>query len=128
VALLFTGIEYAGPNLNVETMRDGLFAFPPTPKAVTQPSLDYGTEVWGEDDYAGIDDMVELWWDAEAEGPDEIGEEGQGMYRYVNGGERYLPEEYDDELRAFDPEGAVTEITDPPPSEVPEDYPSPAGG
>ncbi|HEX8805208.1 MAG TPA: hypothetical protein VF743_13470, partial [Acidimicrobiales bacterium] len=128
VALFFTGLEYAGPNLTVETFRDGLFAFPPTPRAVTQPSLDWGTELWGKDDYAGIDDMVEIWWDADAEGPDETGEEGRGLYRYVDGGRRYLPDEYTDELVVFDPDRAVTEITEPPESEIPPDYPPPDRG
>lgn len=126
VALFFTGVEFAGPDLTVQNLRDGLFAFPPTPSAVTQPSVDYGTEVWGRDDYAGIDDMVELWWDPEAEGKDETGQDGTGMYRYVDGGKRYLPGEYTDDLKVFDPDGAVTRITDPPPAEVPPDYPSPA--
>ena len=35
---------------------------------------------------------------------------------------------YTDELKVFDPDGAVTEITDPPEAEQPPDYPSPAGG
>lgn len=128
VALTFTGFEYAGPNLTVETFRDGLFAFPPTPKAVTQPSVNYGDEVWDEPEYQGIDDMVEFWWDADATGPDETGEEGTGMIRYVDGGQRYYHDEYTDELKVFEEEGSVTVITDPPPSEVPPDYPSPAGG
>jgi Periplasmic binding protein len=126
VALFFTGVEYAGPNLTVENLRDGLFAFPPTPSAVTQPSVDYGTTIWGDDDYAGIDDMVELWWDPEAEGVDETGQDGTGMYRYVDGGKRYLPGEYSAELTVFQEEGSVTRIEDPPPAEVPPDYPSPA--
>ena len=128
VALFFTGLEYAGPNLTVENLRDGLFAFPPTPRAVTQPSLDYGTELWGRDDYAGIDDMVELWWDPTAEGPDETGQEGTGLYRYANGGMRYMPDDYTDALDVFDPDNAVTQITNPPEAEVPPDYPSPASG
>lgn len=127
VALFFTGLQYAGADLTVETFRDGLFAFPPTPSAVTQPSVDYGTEVWGRDDYAGIDDMVEFWWDPDATGADETGVEGEGMIRYVDGGRRYHHDEYADELRVFDPEGSVTVISDPPEAEVPPDYPSPAG-
>lgn len=133
VALFFTGLHYAGPDLTRENFRDALFAFPPTPKAVTQPSVDYGFGVWNVDDedyegdYEGIDDMVELWWDAEAQGPDENGAEGSGLYRYVNGGQRYLPHEYTDDVQAFDPDNAVTEITDAPQAEIPPDYPSPSG-
>lgn len=136
VAMFFTGVHLAGPELTVEHFRDAAFAFPPTPKAVTQPSLDYGFGIWtdrgNEDefpgDYHGIDDMVEIWWDAEAEGPDETGAEGKGLYRYVNDGRRYLPHEYTDDIEVFDPDKAVTEITDPPPSEVPPDYPPPGRG
>ena len=67
--------------------------------------------------------MVELWWDAEAEGPDETGEDGTGLYRYVNDGERYLPHEYTSDVEVFDRGNSVTQITDPPPAEIPPDYP-----
>ena len=132
VALFFTGLHYAGPDLTVENYRDALFAFPPTPSALTQPSVDYGFGIWNVDDeddpgdYEGIDDMVEIWWDAEAEGEDETGVEGTGMYRYANGGQRYMPHEYTSTVDVFDPDGAPTEIAEPPPTEVPPDYPSPA--
>jgi hypothetical protein len=125
VALLFTGIELAGPDLTPENFQQAAFAYPPTPRAVTQPSVDYGTEVWGRDDYGGIDDFVELWWNPDAEGEDETGDTAKGLYEYVDGGKRYYADEYTDELKVFDPDGAVTEITDPPPAEVPPDYPPP---
>jgi len=136
VALFFTAIHLAGPHLTPEHYRDALFAFPPTPKARTQPSVDYGFGIWHdptkprddyEGDYEGIDDMVELWWDAEAEGPDETGEDGTGLYRYVNDGQRYLPHEYTSDVEVFDRDNSVTEIDDPPAEEIPPDYPSPAG-
>ncbi len=128
VALLFTGLEYTGPNLTVETFRDGLFVAPPTPPSVTQPSVDYGEGIWDKPDYNGVDDMVEMWWDPTANGPDETGNEGTGMYRYVDGGKRYLADGWTDEVKLFDPEDAVTEITELPPSEAPPGYPSPAPG
>ena len=136
VALFFTGLHLTGPDLTVENYRDALFAFPPTPQARTQPSVDYGFGIWTdptkpdeeyEGDYEGIDDMVEIWWDAEATGPDETGAEGTGLYRYVDDGRRYLPHEYTSDVQVFDRSASVTEITDPPASEVPPDYPSPAG-
>ncbi len=126
VALLFTGLEFAGPNLTPETFQQALFSFPPTPRAVTQPSVDYGTELWDREDYGGIDDFVELWWNPDAEGEDETGQVAEGLYEYVDGGRRYYVGEYTDELKMFDPDGAVTEISDPPAAEVPPDYPSPA--
>jgi len=136
VALFFTALHLAGPDLTPEHYRDALFAFPPTPQARTQPSVDYGFGIWTDPtkpadeyvgDYEGIDDMVEIWWDAEAEGPDETGEDGTGLYRYVNDGQRYLPHEYTADVEVFDRDASVTEITDPPRVEIPPDYPSPAG-
>ena len=46
VALFFTSLHLAGPDLTPEHYRDALFAFPPTPKARTQPSVDYGFGIW----------------------------------------------------------------------------------
>ena len=67
-------------------------------------------------------------WDPEARGTDEAGEEGEGMYRYVDGGKRYLADEWTEELRVFDREGAPTIIEELPADEVPPAYPSPAEG
>ncbi len=73
--------------------------------------------------------MAEIWWDPEATGVDEINNEGTGMWRYVDGGKRYLPGEWpEEELRMFDPEGTVTIFDEAPPEEAPPDYPSPNGG
>lgn len=128
VALFFTGLEYAGPNLTPETMRNGLFTMPPTIRAVTQPSVSYGEQRWPDPDYAGIDDMVELWWDPDTSGLDEAGEEGPGMYRYVDGARRRLPGEWDDQVRVFDPDGSVTVVDELPEAERPPEYPPPDGG
>ena len=74
-----------------------------------------------------MDDATIFWWDAEATGPDELREEGQGMWQYVDGGTRYLPGQWPTEERLFDPEGAEDFYTVPPPGEEPPSYPSPAG-
>jgi hypothetical protein len=128
VSLLFTGIQHAGPELTPLTFRDGLFTMEPTPRAITQPTVSYGGQRWDSPDYAGIDDMVELWWDPDADGTDEGGAEGRGMYRYVDGGRRYLVNEWTSELRVFERDGSVTTIDEVPDDEQPPDYPSPAGG
>jgi hypothetical protein len=125
VALFFTGLEYAGPRLTVDSFHDGLFLSPPTPRAVTQPSVSYGRSRWTDPDYAGIDDLVELWWDPDAEGPDEAGDEGRGMYRYVDGARRYLADEWSGGLHVFDRKDAPTVIEKLPAGEKPPDYPSP---
>lgn len=129
VALFFTGLHLAGPNVDAETTRQAAFAFPPTPRARTQPSLNYGTELWGgKVDYQGIDDMVEIWYDPEAEVTDEFGNEITGAYWYVDGAKRYLYDEWPSELKVFDEEGAVTKLTEAPPEEKVKDYPPPSGG
>jgi hypothetical protein len=127
-SLFFAGLQYAGPNLTPETFRDGLFAIEPTPDAITNPSISFGDKgIWPYPDYNGIDDATEVWWDPEAEGPDEIDRDGQGMYQYVDGGKRYLPGEWtEEESKVFDREGAVAIYDDPPEDERPPDYPSPA--
>ena len=127
VTLFFTGVEHAGPELTVESFRDGLFTMPPTERAVTQPSVSFGEHRWSEPDHTGIDDMVELWWDPEAEGPDEGGVEGKGRYRYVDGARRHLVDEWEGELEVFEEEGSVTGIEEIPEDEQVPDYPSPAG-
>lgn len=128
VSLFFTGLQHAGPNLTAQTFRDGLFLMPPTPRAITQPSVSYGTQRWSDPDFAGVDDMVELWWDPEAVGVDEGGVEGPGMYRYVDGGRRRLVDEWDSGLDAFDPDDTLLVVEDVPADEEPPDYPSPADG
>ena len=131
-SLLFSVLQSAGPNLTPETFRDGLFSGEPTPGAITQSSLSWGDHgLWDEigltEDWSGIDDMAEWWWDVDAQGPDELQREGTGMVRFSDGGRRYLPGTWTDEIRAFDEEGSVLIFDEPPASETPPDYPSPAG-
>jgi hypothetical protein len=122
-------LQGVGPNLTPETFRDALFAGGGTTPALTQPLLTYGDDkgFWPETDYNGVDDATLVWWDAAANGPDEIRKEGTGMWAFVDGGKRYLPGQWPTENKLFDPEGAVTIYEVPPPEETPPDYPSPAG-
>jgi hypothetical protein len=50
------------------------------------------------------------------------------MYRFVDGGTRYLPGAWPTEEQLFDPEGAVAIYDTPPEGEAPPTYASPAGG
>ncbi len=118
-------LQAAGPNLSPETFKTALFQGR-TDQAISQPFLTWGEQgIWDEPDYSGIDDATLIWWDPEATGPDEIRKEGTGMYQYVDGGKRYLPGEWTDEEKLFDPEGAVTIYDTPPPGETPPEYPPP---
>ncbi|MBI5089875.1 MAG: hypothetical protein HZB15_13715 [Actinobacteria bacterium] len=126
-ALFFAVAQGVGPNLTHETWKDALFASPGTRAAVSQPFLSWGTGLWPETDYQGIDDATAFWWDPTSAGPDEIRKEGTGMYRFVDGGTRHLPGEWPTEgqMSAADGSGAVYHT--PPPGEAPPSYPSPAG-
>ncbi len=131
-SLLHSIIQAAGPNLTPETFRDGLFAVTPTQRSISQPSLSWGNHgLWDdldtENDWSGIDDVAEWWWDPTTTGPDEIQREGTGMMRFVAGGKRYLPGEWDDTVSLFDPADTVTLFDEPPADERAPEYPSPAG-
>jgi hypothetical protein len=129
-SLFFSALQVAGPNLTPETLQAGLFNLEPTPEAITNPSISFGDHgIWPYTDYNGIDDATEIFWDPDENGPDEINRDGTGMWRYVDGGKRYLYGEWDDEpSRAFQEEGSVAILEDPPEDERPPDYPSPAEG
>ncbi len=125
-AAFFAAVQAAGPNLTPETVEQGMFAQPPTPKRTTQASLSWGDHgIWDYTDYSGADDMTEIWWDPEATGEDEIGKEGVGMWRYVANGQRYLPGEWTEDVALFDPTDAPTVLDAPPPDEQAPEYPSP---
>lgn len=128
--MLFTALQYAGPELTHEGFRDALFDLDPTPQALSSVSLSWGApdemDRWDALDYQGVDDATEIWWDADASGPDELGAVGDGMYSYVDGGARFLPRDWPSTpAGAFDAESSVALYTDPPPGEADPDYPSP---
>jgi len=132
--LFFSALSGAGPDLNAASFRDALFRNPPTPTALTSPSISFGVQDrWPADlepDYFGIDDVAEIWWDPAATGPDEIGKEGAGLWRFVDGGVRYLLGEMPEgPPKAFDPDSTVTIYETRPPLEIAPRYePLPAVG
>jgi len=125
---LYAVLQGMGPNVSAQNFKDALFAADATRAAVSQPSLSWGDKgFWPYDDYAGIDDATILWWDPTTSGPDEIQRQGQGMYRYVDGGKRYLPGQWPDtDPPLFVTDGSVAIYTTPPPGEAAPTYPSPA--
>jgi hypothetical protein len=123
---LFAALQLAGPKLTPETFRDGLFSRAPTENAISQSSLSYGDHgFWPYEDWNGVDDMTEVWWDPEAKGPDEIRKEGTGMWRYVDGGKRYYPGEWTKDVKLFDKANTVTIFDEPPKGEAAPDFPKP---
>jgi hypothetical protein len=126
---LFTGIDMAGPDLTPQTFQAGLFNYPATGGGATTPRISWGTGLFANPDYQGIDDSTEIWWDANAKGPNEQGGDGTGMWRYADGGKRYLPYQMPKTPpHAFIQEGSVTDFKTPPPEDAPPQYPSPRKG
>jgi hypothetical protein len=128
-ALFYATLTGVGPDLTRENFKQALFDADPTPRGISNPSLSWGDPAkgrWSEPDYQGVDDATEIWWDATATGPDEIQNEGTGMYTYVDGGTRYLPGEWPETSPdVFTEDGAVTIIDEIPADEQVPDYPSP---
>ncbi|MBN2621862.1 MAG: hypothetical protein JXA83_00780 [Acidimicrobiales bacterium] len=127
---IFTGVHLAGPELTPETFRDGLLRYPVSGGGPTEVQTSRGDHgVWPEFDWGGSDDVAIIWFDPEATGEDEVGNEGTGMYRYANGGERYtigdLPTSLE-EAGLFDVDASVTVYDEVPEEDRAPDYPPPA--
>ena len=128
--ILLSGIHMAGPNLTPESFEAGWWKYPPTGGQSLDALISRGEhDIWPGIDVGGSDDATVVWWDPEAEGPDETGQVGPGMYRYVDGGQRYRPQEWPDEpLPLFEEEGTVTIIEESPEENLLPAYDSPCGG
>lgn len=127
-AVFYAVLQEVGPALTrerwAETLADGASTTP----AITQPALAWGdTGFWPYLDHHGVDDATLIFWDPDATGPDEIRRQGSGMWRFADGGTRYLPGTWPTSSGLFDPASSVTIFDVPPPDEAPPDYPSPAG-
>jgi hypothetical protein len=128
VRVVFTGIHMAGPDLTPESFRDGMFRTPPAGGGPTVPRVSYGDHgYWPGVDWGGNDDGTLIWWDPTATGEDETGNQGEGMYRYANGGERFTAEERPDpdEIGLFDAASSVTVYDELPEEDQVPDYPPP---
>ena len=128
IAPLVLGLQTAGPNLTPESFEAGLFAAPVAGGSPLSPTTSRGNHgLWPTKDYGGSDDTGLIWWNPTARGEDEIGNVGNGLYEYTNGGKRYtLSKLPTTDPGLFKPAGSVTIYTKIPPAFAPPDYPSPA--
>jgi Periplasmic binding protein len=126
--IFYTALQLAGPDLTAQTMRDGLFRFPSGATHPTDLHMSWGDHgIWPTTDLFGSDDATLIWWNPDAEGVDEVGNQGRGMWEYARGGKRYLPGQWPKgEPDVFDPKTSVTNYTEIPPGARPPSYPSPA--
>ena len=122
--VIFGALQGVGPAVSHEAFTQVLFASPILPSTPITPQVSFGNRGFFPDpDYAALDDQTEIWWDAEATGKDELKKDGSGMWRYVDGGKRVLPGEWDAdaESKLFEEEGSVIIYEDAPKgSELPE--------
>jgi hypothetical protein len=84
VQTIFTGIQLAGPKLTPDTFAQGLLNYPRTGGNPAAP-LVYRTRAYP----TAIKDFAEVYYDANAQGKDERGEQGSGLVMKSNGGRRY---------------------------------------
>jgi hypothetical protein len=124
---LFAALQEAGPNLTRESFAEALFRLEPGPDRLTETSSSWGQhDRWPGiegDDWDGVDNIARIWWDPEAEGLDELRKPGKGLWRFAEGGKRYLVGEWPEEdFPAFDEEGTSTIYDETPESEAPPDY------
>lgn len=128
IAPLFTGVHLAGPNLTPETFQAGLFRAPARRGTPLNPSVSRGRHgIWPGIDRGGSDDATLIWWDPEAEGESEIGNQGKGLYVFVNGGTRYRRGEWPKtDPGLFDRSKGVTIYEEIPPEDRPPRYPPPS--
>ena len=127
--LFFTGVHLAGPDLTAANFRAGLFRYPPPATTVpTRMHFSWGVhKVWKGVDLTAGDDATVIWWDANATGPDEVGNVGAGLYRYADGGARYLPGRWPTtKVGLYDDATSTTVLTTIPATAAPPSYPSPA--
>jgi hypothetical protein len=129
VDTLFTGIQLAGPHLTVANFTAGLFDRPVPPESPNglRPIFSYGNHgLWPGIDYGGLDNLNLIWWDPKATGPDETGNNGTGMYRYVDNGRRFLPKHFPTTpIALFNPADTITRFTSVAPEMQPPQYPAP---
>jgi hypothetical protein len=84
--IAFSGLENAGPDLDPATFQAGMFDIHLVARSPSEVTYSYGP-----DDYGGVDDAQEIWWDPEAVSP---GDGEKGHWQSVDAGYRYLPGEW----------------------------------
>jgi len=111
--VFYTAVQLAGPVLTPTTFRNALFSYKPAPIGISSFYRSFGNHgLWPSSDYGVFDDTTEVFWDPNAVGNDEISKPGKGMYRYVNGGKRYLAGQWPrTEPRVFDNTNAPTNLS-----------------
>lgn len=125
IGLAYQTVMLAGPNLTPKTVRGGLYAEPIRGGGPTTARSSRGEHsLWPFLDNYGSDDATLLWWNPDAVGEDNIGNEGVGQYEYVDGGTRYTLDGWPDKkLPLFDESESITIYEALPKVDQPPEYP-----
>ncbi len=128
LANLVTGIHLAGPDLTPDSFATALQRAPISGGTPIFPRVSRGEHgLWPTFDWGGSDDVGIIWWNPKAQGEDEIGQVGDGLYEFAEGGKRYTYGKVPTgDIGLFDPKGSVTIYTTVPKDFQPPSYPSPA--
>lgn len=86
-AMLFYGIQAAGPRLTPQSFDKGMHAIPPRGSVGPYSPAAYFTP----GNYSYLKDAMEIWWDPENTGP---GDDKPGCYRIPNDGRRFRAGEW----------------------------------
>jgi hypothetical protein len=130
ISIFYYGVHMAGGKLTPSTFASGLHNLGIQNRggktSIAYSFGDHGLWQW-KIDPAAADDATEIWWDRNAQGEDEIGQDGRGLYRYMLGGKRYMPGEWPKtNPNPFVTTNTVTIYNKPPPEDAWPCYPSPA--
>ncbi|HEV3328421.1 MAG TPA: hypothetical protein VGZ33_03415, partial [Acidimicrobiales bacterium] len=128
LALLVPVLQEVGPDVTAQNFKNAVFSLPRPKEMIVSAMYTYGKHgIWPYASYAGVADATQVWWNATASGPDEIGRAGTGLYEYVGGGKRYLPNAWPKgTTKAFQTAGAVAIYATCPAGECPPSYPPPS--
>jgi len=110
--VLFLALEGMGADVTPRRFGDVLFGMAVIEGSPTLGQISFGDHGYFRNpDHTAVDDQAEVWWDTEAEVTDELGNQGRGAWRWVDGGRRVLPGEWPDtEPELFDRTNSVVTL------------------
>jgi hypothetical protein len=128
LAQLVTGLHLTGPDLTPDTFQRAMWAGPVRGGTPMQPRTSWGHHgLWPGTDWGGSDDTGLIWWNPKAQGEDEVGKVGTGLYEYTAMGKRWTLDTIpSSDPGLFDPSKSITIFTSVPKQYQPPSYPSTA--
>jgi hypothetical protein len=125
---LVTGLHLTGPDLTPDTFQRAMWAGQVRGGTPIDPRTSWGHHgLWPGTDWGGSDDTGLIRWNPKANGEDEVGKVGDGLYEYTAMGKRYTLDAIPStDPGLFDPSKSVTIFTTVPKQYQPPSYPSTA--